>query len=77
MTECPWKGALSELNRHLKVCPFDEKRISENVKKQFTKNLSGEINHSYKDDDTNIGDYLSYNPRNASLKQDYFKKIRS
>ena len=74
MTECPWKGTLSELNRHLKVCPFDEKRISDYVKKQFTKNLSGDIKKSYYDDDTNTGEYLGFNPKNASLKARLFQK---
>jgi hypothetical protein len=74
MTECPWKGALSELNRHLKVCPFDEKRISDYVKKQFTKKISDDVKKSYYDDDTNTGEYLGYNPKNASLKARLFQK---
>ena len=75
MTECcPWKGQLSELNRHLKACPFDEKRISVNIKKQFTNTLSGDVKNTYCDDNTGTGDYLDYNPKNASLKARLYQK---
>jgi len=74
ITECPWKGTLSELNRHLKICPFDDKRILENVKKQLSKNSSSEIINSLYDDENNTGEYLNFNPKNASLKARLFQK---
>lgn len=74
ITECPWKGTLSELNRHLRICPFDDKRISENIKKQLSKNSSSEINNSLYDEDNNTGEYLNFNPKNASLKARLFQK---
>ncbi len=62
------------MNRHLKICPFDDKRISDNIKKQLTKSSSSAIVNFLHDEDTNTVDYLSFNPKNASLKKRLFQK---
>lgn len=72
--ECPWKGTLSELVRHLGICPFDEKRISENIKKHLNKASLTDTKSKYQEDDSNTGDYLGFNPKNASLKARLFQK---
>ena len=63
--ECPWKGTVSDLNKHLSNCQFDEKTMSNEIKSIFNSNIG--------DDDTFVNSYLTFNS-NSSLKARLYEK---
>lgn len=65
---CPWKGILGDLNNHLKCCPFDDKRISVNIRKKLNENT--DLNKNIESN----SDYTEFNNINGSLKARLYQK---
>lgn len=67
---CPAKFKLDEIQFHIKVCQFDEKILTENLKKKLLQSQQKEkLNES---DEGN--QYFDFNNNNGSLKQRLYSK---
>jgi hypothetical protein len=66
---CPVKFKLDEIQFHIKVCQFDEKILSENLKKKLLQSQLEKLNESEEGNQ-----YFDFNNNNGSLKQRLYSK---
>jgi hypothetical protein len=76
LLDCPWKGTLSELKRHLDACFFDDKKLPEYLKKKLSTEKIETSPKVYNEDEEETIDpntYTDFN-NNVSLKARLYQK---